>query len=94
MNENIPHEKTPDVEDVNSETAVTILSNTHHTVQIGTTRHGMELFEATKDRQTGKASSLTLGITGGTGTRAEKISNYLEPINKLNIEPVQESTKC
>ncbi|WP_081577056.1 hypothetical protein [Acidithiobacillus thiooxidans] len=94
MNENLPHEKTPDIEDVNSRTAVTILSNTHHTVQIGTTRHGMELFEVTKDRQTDKASSLILGITGGTGTRAAKISNYLESINNLNVEPTQESTQC
>ncbi|MDD5278610.1 MULTISPECIES: hypothetical protein [Acidithiobacillus] len=94
MNENLPHEKTPDIECTNSETAVAILSNTHHTVQIGTTRHGMESFEVTNDRPMGKASSLMLGITGGIGTRSEKISNYLETINNLNVEPKQESTKC
>ncbi|MBU2834441.1 hypothetical protein HF673_01245 [Acidithiobacillus thiooxidans] len=46
----LPTETTPDIGSVDSETAAAILSNAHHTVQIGTTRHGEEVFDSVKDR--------------------------------------------
>ncbi|MGE4531935.1 MAG: hypothetical protein AB7C98_11545 [Acidithiobacillus sp.] len=43
-------ETTPDFGSVSPETAVAILSNAHHTVQIGTTRNGKASLEGVKDR--------------------------------------------
>lgn len=43
-------ETTPDFGSVSPETAVAIMSNAHHTVQIGTTRNGKASLEVVKDR--------------------------------------------